>query len=78
LALNKEILDLYAQCSNGEAVVAAQKNYLERLREEHANRKTEIDLPPAYSSESESDENDASDVGTVELAKKIDADLKMN
>ncbi len=39
---------------------------------------SEIDLPPAYSSESESDENDAGDVATVELAKKFDADLKTN
>lgn len=38
---------------------------------------SEIDLPPAYSSESESDENPDTEPGTVELAKKFDTDLKV-
>jgi pre-rRNA-processing protein TSR3 len=57
LSLNEELLDMYAACSDGESVVAAQNDFLAEEEEERKKRRDEIDLPPLYSSCSDEDDH---------------------
>ena len=52
IELNKELLDMYATCTNSEEVISCQKEYLDKIDKEAAEKRKEIDFPP---SDSESD-----------------------
>lgn len=41
--LNKEVLDLYASCTNSASVVEAQNEYIKKAQEEHIAQKSMID-----------------------------------
>lgn len=58
IELNKELLDRYAACKTSAEVVEAQNDFLKAEEEEIKKRRDEIDLPPTYSSESESEDED--------------------
>lgn len=53
VTLNQELLDSYAACEDGAAVVVAQNNFLERERRLKEERQQ---MPDVISSESESDD----------------------
>ena len=55
LELNSEYLEKYSACTSSKEILDVQQMILEELEEEHNRKKDEIDLPPSYSSESESD-----------------------
>ena len=55
ISLNKDLLDQYAECKNGDEVIKVQEAFLEAEAKAEAERKNcDIDLPPSYSSESSS------------------------
>ncbi|XP_022905706.2 uncharacterized protein [Onthophagus taurus] len=54
--LNKELLDIYAGCSDSKSVVEEQGKYLKKEQELQLKRKDERDFPPSSSSDDESDE----------------------
>jgi len=54
IKLNEDILCKYAQCTNGEQVIAVQNEHLITIeRESIENRQREIDLPPMSDSDDE-------------------------
>ena len=56
IELNQELLDEYSKCENSKQVLEVQDKVLARLQaEEESKRRDEIDLPPTYSSSSESE-----------------------
>ena len=58
LELNNEYLEKYSQCKGSKEILATQQTILDELETEHNRKKDEIDLPPSYSSESETDTED--------------------
>nr|CAG4648289.1 EOG090X0EVF [Moina brachiata]SVE93296.1 EOG090X0EVF [Moina brachiata] len=56
ITLNEELLESYSNAKNSDEVIQIQKNYLEQLDKEKNAKKDEIDLPPAYSSQSSDSE----------------------
>ena len=58
LELNNEYLEKYSQCKGSKEILATQQMILDELETEHNRKKDEIDLPPSYSSESETDTED--------------------
>lgn len=58
LSLNEDLLDRYAACATAKDVVKCQDEFLAQERESYNKKRDEIDLPPTYSSESETDEED--------------------
>lgn len=57
LELNSELLQKYAACKDSAEVVMVQQNHMVVLDEERNRDRSEIDLPPSASEESESDDD---------------------
>ena len=52
ISLNKDLLDMYSECQNGEDVIKVQDEFLAAEAEQEAKRRTaDIDLPPSESEE---------------------------
>lgn len=55
--INKEIIDVYANCKTREELVSAQDNYLEKCKNDSKlNQDRVLDMPPSCSSEEEEDD----------------------
>ena len=61
ITINKEVLDIYANCKDGQDVVDKQNQYLQSLKELKERAKDEIDLPPSYSDYSDEEEEGEED-----------------
>ncbi|KAF5303941.1 hypothetical protein FQA39_LY01726 [Lamprigera yunnana] len=49
--LNKEILDTYASCKNGQEIITAQQNYIDReQKKQEDDHRAQPDFPPSDSS----------------------------
>jgi len=59
ITINQELLDIYADCTDGQDVVDKQNQYLQKLKEIKEREKDEIDLPPSYSDYSDDEEEDS-------------------
>lgn len=57
IELNNELLETYSACQNSKEILAAQDNYLLKVRAEKANRHNEPDFPPTSSSETDDDDD---------------------
>jgi len=76
IEINRELLDQYSSCKNGEEVVDVQNKYLELMEKNEREKKTQkeksqisgaytdgMDLPPSESEESEEEEeNDQTEI----------------
>jgi len=58
IEINREILDIYADCTDAQDVIAKQNAYIQQIKEAKEAAKNEIDLPPSYSDYSDQDEED--------------------
>ncbi|GJQ71179.1 hypothetical protein Trydic_g1078 [Trypoxylus dichotomus] len=53
--LNRELLDIYANCVDSKSVVAAQNEYIEKERKLQDEQRNKPDFPPSESSEDDAD-----------------------
>ncbi|CEF63818.1 Ribosome biogenesis protein TSR3 homolog [Strongyloides ratti] len=52
IKMNKEALDLYANCKSSSEIIKAQEEYIEKItRESEEARNAPLDLPPGFSDE---------------------------
>ncbi|CAG9857628.1 unnamed protein product [Phyllotreta striolata] len=54
--LNRELLEIYARCTDSKSVIKAQNEYIEKEQREQENRKTTSDFPSSSDSSDDDDE----------------------
>lgn len=73
IKLNEELLEKYSTCKTSKDVLTVQDEYLQRVREEKANRRHDLDFPPSSTSEeSESDGDTAAPETDTQTVKADD------
>lgn len=67
IALNEELLEKYSTCKTSKEVLTVQDEYLQQVREEKANRRDVVDLPPSSSSDESEPDDDGATGPTLQL-----------